>query len=136
VRQALAKIRGSILQAKRKLSGRDRFNLFDYRAKRQFLWAFLRFESEWEKGQLMEGKSFDGKVQALANAYSYLTELDDFEPLICPRKDPILISPKVLDLATIAAGLRNPHQADKDAAKKFPIKPSSVRSLLSKSLHR
>lgn len=136
VRQALAKARGSILQAKRILSGSNRFNLFDYRAKRQFLWIFLRKESQWGKEELKEIKESDVDVQALVKAYSYLAEINDFEDLICPKKDPTLIPPKVLDLATIAAGLRSPHQADKEAAKKFGIKASSVRSLLSKSVRR
>jgi hypothetical protein len=118
VRQAIAKARRSIPQARRTLSGRDRFDLFDYRAKRQFLWIFLRYESEWEKGQKKEGKSFDRTVQELVKAYSYLG----------------------LTPATIAEGLRDPHQADKDAAKKFPIlkikASSSVRSLLNRSLLR
>lgn len=120
LRQAVAKARCSILQAKRTLSGRDRFNLIDYRAKRQFLWRFLRAESEWERGQKKEGRKFDKTVQALAKAYSYL----DLTP------------------ATIAEGLRDPHQADTDAATHFTqvkhlkISASSVRSLTSKSLHR
>lgn len=87
VRRAVAKARRRIPQAKATLSGRDRFNLFLYRAQRQFLWIFLRYESEWDKGQLKEGKSFDRAVQALAEAYSYL----DLTP------------------ATIAEGLRYSH---------------------------
>lgn len=131
VREALANARSSMPQAKRTLSGRQRFDLFDYRAKRQFLWIFLRAESQWGKGELKKIKESDDAVQTLALNYSYLGELKGFDDFT---------SATITD--KIAKGLRDPHQADTDAATHFThvkhlkISASSVRSLLSESLHR
>jgi hypothetical protein len=132
-RTAMAKARRSILQVKMNLSWREQLVRVDsfvhYRARRQFLWIFLRKEFEWGK-EPKEGKRFAKRVQELANAYAYLDDHPDFNDL----------TP-----ATIAEGLRCSNQADKDAAKKFEkefkakgfqISAKSVRSLLSKSLRR
>jgi hypothetical protein len=138
VRRAIAKERDSILilPARRKLSGRDIVNLVYYRAQRQFLWAFLRHESERERRLLKKITKSDRAVQALSQAYAYLTELDDFKELIPPRKaKTTVLGPGTLDEA-ITDGLKNPHQADADAALKFGLKVSSVRPLLHKYLRR
>lgn len=118
-RHALAEARSSTPQAKRKLSGRQRFDLLVYHARRQFLWIFLRAESDWDKGQLKEIKESDDAVQKLALNYSYLGELKGFDDFT---------SATITD--RIAKGLKCSDQADKDAALKFVVKTSSIPSLL------
>jgi hypothetical protein len=114
LRRALAKARRSIPQVKETLHWHNQFYFFDYLARQQFLWIFLRHESEWLKGEPKEGRAFDKKVQTLAEAYPFLA----------------------LTPARIAKGLRDPDQTVKDTAIKFGISASSACSLLNRFIHR
>lgn len=112
-RQMLKNVVLKTPQAKRRFSGLELLKLVEYRAERQFVWAFLRKESEMQKNDIK--KSLRGSTtEDLARAYWYLR----------------------LRPQDIANGLRCSYQADKDTAEEFGISASAVRSLLSKSSRR
>ena len=113
VRQMLKNFVQKTPQAKRQFSSRELLKLVEYRAERQFVWAFLRKESDVQKDEMR--KPLRGEAtKTLAAAYRYLR--------LKPQE--------------IVDGLRYPSQADKDTAEEFGVSESSVRSLLSKSVRR
>jgi len=93
-------------QVRRKLDGTDILDLVHYRAKRQFIWNFLRKEAEADSGRLERTEA----ARFLSKPYQYLNMTEQ----------------------QIKEGLENPHQADDDTAMKFDISKSTIRPLLHK----
>ncbi len=114
-RRALAQARKATPQAKAWMDTRTLLlEVVPYRARRQFLWNFLRHEA------LAEGM---GYTSLRKHARDYGAELAQAYPFLG------------LSAVAIAKGLKNPHQADVETAKKFALSAKNgavaVRKLLS-----
>lgn len=111
LRQAIAEAVLATPQTQRRFTVHDIiFQLFSYRAERQFVWRFLRHESELDRKDLKDSRAVERAAKILSEAYSYLH----------------------LKPAEIVQGLPYSHQADRDTAEEFVLSEMSVRSLFSK----
>ena len=105
-RTLLRVARAKTPQAKNLLDGIDILHLVKYRAKRQFLWQFLRKEAEAESGRLERSDA----ASHLTDKYKYLGLTEE----------------------QIEKGLKNPNQKDDDVAEEFHISGKTAHSLLTK----
>jgi hypothetical protein len=115
LRRALKIAVSATPRTKRTISGFAIFKLVAFRAKREFLWTFLRHEANWTGDQQNTPAALMDAARTLATVYKYLNLTAD----------------------DIAKGLNCLSQADQDTADEFGLKSaSSVRFLISKSARR